>query len=98
MDGQDSLESGAPFRVQQKCILIVEDDEEIGQFLLLAIEQETSYTPLWVVTGHDALRVVQERIPLLFFLNYHLPSMTGLQLYDQLHTLFQVWRRFLRLW
>ena len=87
MNDQDSLESREPPRVQQKYILIAEDDEEIGQFLLLAIEQETPYTPLWVVTSHDALRVVQEHIPLLFLLNYHLPSMTGLQLYDQLHAI-----------
>ena len=87
MDSQDSVESSASSRVQPNYILIAEDDEEIGQFLLLMIEQETPYTPLWVITGHDALRVAQEHPPLLFLLNYHLPSMTGLQLYDQLHTI-----------
>ncbi len=87
MDSQDSLESMSSSRIQPNYILIAEDDEEIGQFLLLAIEQETPYTPLWVVTGHDALRVAQEHHPLLFLLNYHMPSMTGLQLYDQLHAI-----------
>ena len=87
MDSQDSPESKPSSRVQPKYILIAEDDEEIGQFLLLTIEQETPYTPVWVATGHDALRVAQEHRPLLFVLNYHMPSMTGLQLYDQLHAI-----------
>lgn len=87
MDRHNSFESRAASPVQHKYILVAEDDTEIGQFLLLAIEQETPYMPLWVLTGHDALRVVQEHRPLLFLLNYHLPSMTGLQLYDQLHAI-----------
>ncbi len=87
MNSQDSPESKPSSRVQPNYILIAEDDEEIGQFLLLAIEQETPYTPLWVVTSHDALRVAQEHPPLLFLMNYHMPSMTGLQLYDQLHAI-----------
>ena len=87
MDSQDSVKSRTSSRVQPNYILIAEDDEEIAQILLLMIEQETPYTPLRVITGHDALRVAQEHPPLLFLLNYHLPSMTGLQLYDQLHAI-----------
>ena len=87
LNEQNSRERSTPSRGQQSYILLVEDDEEIGHFLVVAIEQETAYTPLWVVTGHDALRVVQDHRPVLFLMNYHLPSMTGLQLYDQLHAL-----------
>ena len=87
MDSQNLPESKQSSGVQPSYILIAEDDEEIGQFLLLAIEQETPYTPLWVVNSHDALRVAQEHHPLLFLMNYHMPSMTGLQLYDQLHAI-----------
>ncbi len=87
MDSQDSLESKASSRIQPNYILVAEDDEEIGHLLLLAIEQETPYTPLLVLTGHDALRVVHDHRPVLFLFDYHLPSMTGLQLYDQVHAL-----------
>ncbi len=87
MDAHDGLKSRVVSDVRQKYILVAEDDEAIQQFLLLAIKQETSYVPLYAVTAHDALRIVREYIPVLFLFDYHLPSMTGLQLYDQLHAL-----------
>ncbi len=43
--------------------------------------------PLWALTAHDAFRLVRDSTPALFLFDYHLPSMTGLQLYDQLYAL-----------
>jgi two-component system phosphate regulon response regulator PhoB len=69
-----------------KTILIVEDDEAIGEFLAMSISQETSYHPLVVSDGFEALKVLTDLRPGLLLLDYRLPSMTGIELYDQLST------------
>lgn len=68
-----------------KTILIVEDDAHIGEFLERAISEETPYKPLVVSDGFEALKVTREVKPNLFVLDYHLPGMDGIELYDQLH-------------
>jgi DNA-binding response OmpR family regulator len=70
-----------------KTILIVEDDQDIGGFISQAIQDETPYQPLLVHDGFQALKVVANLKPNLFLLDYQLPGMSGLKLYDQLHTL-----------
>ena len=69
----------------QKTVLIVEDDDEIGRLLVLLLSQETPYQACLVHSAQEALWVVREVKPVLFLFDYYLPSMTGLQLYDQLH-------------
>ena len=71
--------------VSGKLILVVEDDIAVGELLLLALARETSYQPLLVSTEQEVLRVVQEVKPVLFLLDYQLPQMTGIELYDDLH-------------
>ncbi len=73
-------------RTTTKTILIVEDDPDIGEFLVHAIMQETSYHPLLASDGFQALKLVREIKPNLLLLDYQLPSMDGLELYDRLHT------------
>ena len=68
-----------------KTILVVEDDRDIGEFLDLALTQETPYHALLVADGFQALRVVREIKPDLLILDYHLPNMDGIELYDHLH-------------
>jgi DNA-binding response OmpR family regulator len=68
-----------------KTILIVEDDRGIGQFFFEAIKQETPYQALLATDGYQALKLVREVKPSLFLLDYGLPRMTGLELYDRLH-------------
>ena len=67
------------------CILIVEDDTAIGELLTLALAYETPYQPCLVGSGQEALRAVEAVHPILFVLNYQLPDMTGLEVYDTLH-------------
>jgi DNA-binding response OmpR family regulator len=67
-----------------KTILVVEDDTDIGMFLVQAISQETHYQALLVADGMQALNVVASIKPNLFILDYQLPSMNGIELYDQL--------------
>ena len=68
-----------------KTILIVEDDASIDEFLQRILSEETPYTPLVVTNGFEALKVTREVKPNLFVLDYHLPGVDGIELYDQLH-------------
>ena len=67
-----------------KTIFLVEDDAGIGDFLASAIEQETPYPALLLADGFQALKAVQDIRPDLLIVDYHLPRMNGLQLYDYL--------------
>src|SRR5437764_13186950 len=71
--------------INVKTILVVEDDEDIGSFLVEALWQETSHQALLVTTGSKALETVKTIKPDLFVLDYLLPRMNGIDLYDQLH-------------
>lgn len=64
-------------------ILVADDDDGLRDALgeLLA---RLGYQVLHAADGHDALRVVQERAPLLSILDFHMPGMTGLEILHQL--------------
>lgn len=70
-----------------RTILVVEDDAFIGELLTLAIAQETPFKALLVPDGFEALQLVHEHKPSLFILDYHLPDINGIALYDRLHAL-----------
>ncbi|TMD60025.1 MAG: response regulator [Chloroflexi bacterium] len=69
-----------------KTVLIVEDDQDIGSFILRAILYETSYQAIHVTDGYQALETVNTVIPNLLLVDYHLPRMNGIELFDRLHT------------
>ena len=69
----------------EKTILIIEDDTAIGSFLVEAIEQETAHQALLATDGYQALKVVDDIKPGLFLIDYSLPYLNGLELYDRLH-------------
>jgi CheY-like chemotaxis protein len=71
----------------EKSILMVEEDDNIGAFLVLALRQETSYAVSWVSDGFEALRAICEDKPDLLILDYQLPRMNGIDLYDKIHAL-----------
>jgi len=68
-----------------RSILVVEDDTDIGMFLVQAISQETPHQALLVTDGFQALKAITNIKPDLFILDYWLPSMNGIDLYDRLH-------------
>lgn len=78
-------------RVNEKSLhtilLIVEDDEDIGEFLAYVLQDETPYTVLHVPNAAQALAAVTSITPSLFLLDYQLPGMDGLDLSDRLHTI-----------
>ena len=70
----------------RKLIFIVDDDVEIGLFILEVIQQETHHEGMHHTTGSQALQAIHVHTPHLFLLDYHLPDMSGFELHDQLHT------------
>jgi CheY-like chemotaxis protein len=67
-------------------ILVIEDDENIGEIIVQAVQLETSYQAICVPDGSQALQLVQNFKPRLFLIDYWLPGMNGLELYDHLHS------------
>ncbi len=69
---------------QNPTILIVEDDADIGSFLQQLIEEETPYTTRVIDNGRTALEQAPSIRPCLLLLDYRLPGLNGLELYDRL--------------
>lgn len=67
-------------------ILVVEDDEAIRELIVMALSEELDCEICAVSHAYEALLQVQSITPILLLIDYQLPSMTGLQLYDQLHS------------
>jgi two-component system response regulator (stage 0 sporulation protein F) len=65
-------------------ILIVEDDESVGQFLQQLIEEDTPYSSVVITNGLTALEQAPYLHPCLLLIDYWLPGMNGLELYDRL--------------
>ncbi len=65
-------------------ILIVEDNEEIGDSLRQIIDEETPYHSVVVSESSSAIEQAQQLHPCLLLLDYRLPDMNGLELYDRL--------------
>jgi DNA-binding response OmpR family regulator len=71
--------------IETKKIFIVEDDEAIGALLVQAIEQETPYQAVLASDGFQALKLLRTVKPDVLILDYGLPDMNGLELYDTIH-------------
>jgi CheY-like chemotaxis protein len=65
-------------------ILIVEDDENVGEFLQQTIDEFTPYQTTVVHDGIGALERAMQIQPCLFLLDYKLPGLNGLEIYDRL--------------
>src|SRR5438045_5344924 len=72
-------------QIQQKVILVIEDDVSVGSCLVEVITQETPYMAFLVTESRHALDVLEEVKPDMIVLDYLLPQMNGLDLYDYLH-------------
>ncbi|HTK09094.1 MAG TPA: response regulator [Ktedonobacteraceae bacterium] len=80
---------------KEKTILVVEDDEELGELILEALYQAGRYTGtyyriLMAMDGLEALELSRHALPDLFLLDYFLPRMNGLDLYDRLQAIEQL--------
>ncbi len=70
--------------LRSSSILIVEDDKNIGEFLKQAIDEYTPYQTIVVHDGFDALETARQLKPCLLLLDYKLPGLNGLEIYDHL--------------
>ncbi len=68
-------------------ILIVEDDEDLGKVLQQAIDEQTPYQTTVVHDGPNALERAKYIQPCLLLLDYRLPGMNGLEVYDRLQSM-----------
>lgn len=80
------LDSSSVMDIHKPVILVVEDDDSIGAFLVEALAQETSYSAMLVTDGFQALQIVDRVQPCLVITDYRLPLMSGLELCDLLKT------------
>jgi DNA-binding NarL/FixJ family response regulator len=82
---QDTEQLAGESQATPITILLVEDDPNIGSFLVEAIAQETPYRAIVASDSNAALKLVRHFTPCLFILDYGLPGMNGIELYDRLH-------------
>ena len=69
---------------ERKSILVIEDDDAIAQIIVLTINEETPHDAQFVTTPQEALQLLEHLDLALFLIDYQLPGMNGLQLYDVL--------------
>jgi DNA-binding response OmpR family regulator len=81
---QDSYHKQEPRREDRakKPILLVEDNDTNAFLLIQVIEQEIGYQVAHTSDGKTAWKFLQHVTPQLVILDYRLPDMDGLQLYD----------------
>lgn len=70
--------------VPEKTILIVDDDRTVGEMLKQAIAEHTTHRAMWIAEGDLVLETARRLHPSLILLDYIMPFMDGLQLYDHL--------------
>jgi DNA-binding response OmpR family regulator len=68
----------------KKLILLVEDDEANAFLLMQVIEQEIGHQVAYTADGKTAWKFLQHVTPQLVILDYRLPDLDGLQLYDRM--------------
>ncbi len=69
---------------QQKTILIVDDDRDMGEMLKNVIHEQTSHRAVWISESDLVLEAARYLHPSLILLDYMMPIMDGLKLYDYL--------------
>ena len=69
-----------------KVVLVVEDETPIGDSLVQIICSETPHCALLATNAFQAEEQVKTLMPDLFLLDHRLPKMSGLELYDRLHS------------
>jgi DNA-binding response OmpR family regulator len=67
-----------------KAIVIVEDSAPIAELIKETLSEIPGYSAVTVDNGAEALAVIAQVQADLVILDYHLPGLTGIEIYDQL--------------
>lgn len=70
---------------RKRFILFVEDNRGVSEIVKTIVSLATAYITLHVSDSAEALRALEQKKPDLLLLDYHLPTMSGVQLYDIVH-------------
>lgn len=70
--------------IQEKTILIIDDDRSMGEMLKQVITEQTIHRAVWIAESDLALESAHHLHPSLILLDYVMPIMDGLKLYDYL--------------
>ncbi|MBO0783898.1 MAG: response regulator [Ktedonobacteraceae bacterium] len=70
-----------------KTILIIDDDRDISEAIQHIIDTETQYRTLWIAESDLVLLSAPHVRPSLILLDYLMPVMDGLSLYDRLQAI-----------
>jgi DNA-binding NtrC family response regulator len=69
-------------RPSEKTILIVDDDRDIGELLRSIIVDQTQHRVVWIAESDLALEAAAHLRPSLILLDYVMPTLDGLRLFD----------------
>jgi DNA-binding response OmpR family regulator len=69
-----------------KTVVLIEDDPDIGGLLVEYLHGDRHYRVILVPDARKALQLVQGIQPDLFVIDQLLPDMSGLEVYDLLHS------------
>ena len=75
---------GQASSTSERTVLIVDDDRDVGDILQKIILDQTDYKVVWIAESDLALDAAWYLRPSLLLLDYMLPSIDGLDLYDRL--------------
>lgn len=84
---QNKQEQIAPVQEQEKTILIVDDDRDVGELLRSIIVDQTRYRVIWIAESDLALEAAPHLKPSLILLDYVMPTLDGLKLFDYMQGL-----------
>ena len=81
-----SVDPVPPPEVKRKSIVIVDDEETVGSFIQVILEQQ-GFETASVQTGQECLRLLKTRQPDLILMDIGMPHMDGGELFAQVRQL-----------
>lgn len=65
-------------------IFLIEDDEIYAEFVKKALSQNSEYQISTFTNAEDALKAVNGKLPDVMIIDYKLPGMSGIELYEKI--------------